>query len=218
MTAKRYEPKGSLSLRCDHMDYGRATLISNWHQAREAEPKDHNIHNKTKYDAKNNRSLHQSTYNRILDVTDGRFPISTSRDHMDQIKLRKDFEEKISRQPMIDQPSFHHTDKERNTGTPDRGFGSILPRHPPTHNKRYLDTTYRVDYQDTCPYEVKLPEPIVETDNSAAVKKCHSQFTDVADYRRHGRNTWHDESGQYANRELKTEVFKTTNPIPERLL
>jgi len=28
--AKKYEPKGSLSLRCDHMDYGRATLVSNW--------------------------------------------------------------------------------------------------------------------------------------------------------------------------------------------
>ena len=53
---------------------------------------------------------------------------------------------------------------------------------------------------------------------SAACRKCHSQFTDVDDYRRRGENTWHDESGRYANSELKTEIFKPTNPIPERLL
>ncbi|XP_057305932.1 cilia- and flagella-associated protein 95-like isoform X1 [Hydractinia symbiolongicarpus] len=215
--AKRYEQKGSLSLRSDHMDYGRATLVSNWHQAREAEPKDHDIHKIGQYDAKN-RNLHQSTYNRILNVTDGTFPVSTSHDHMNQIKLRKDFEEKVSRHAMIDHSTFHHTTKHRNTGTPERGFGSILPRHPTNHNTRYLDTTYEVDYRNTYPYE---PSPVIvndDKDESAAYRKCHSQFTDVADYRRHGRNTWHNESGTYANSETKKEVFKTTNPIPERLL
>ena len=57
------------------------------------------------------------------------------------------------------------------------------------------------------------PEP----DRSAAWRKCHSQFTDVDDYRRHGLNTWHDESGVYANSAIHGEVFKPTNPIPERL-
>ena len=58
----------------------------------------------------------------------------------------------------------------------------------------------------------------MEKDNIIAYKKCHSQFTDTADYRRLGLNTWQDESGFYANTETKREVFRSTNPIPERLL
>lgn len=83
---------------------------------------------------------------------------------------------------------------------------------------RYLDTTYEVDYRNTYPYEPSSVIVTEDKDESAAYRKCHSQFTDVADYRRHGRNTWHNESGTYANSETKKEVFKTTNPIPERLL
>ena len=75
-----------------------------------------------------------------------------------------------------------------------------------------------MDYKDTYPYEVCTPVEVAEKDNSAAYRKCHSQFTDTADYRRNGRNTWHDETGLYANAEVKSEVFKTSNPIPERLL
>ncbi len=55
-------------------------------------------------------------------------------------------------------------------------------------------------------------------DNSSAFKKCHSQFTDSADYRRPGLNTWQDESGTYANSEIKQQTFKASNPIPDRLL
>ena len=57
------------------------------------------------------------------------------------------------------------------------------------------------------------PEP----DQSAAWRKCHSQFTDVDDYRRHGPNTWHNESGVYANTALRTDIFKPRNPIPDHL-
>ena len=52
-------------------------------------------------------------------------------------------------------------------------------------------------------------------DKSAAYRKCHSQFTDTADYRRPGRNTWQDESGVYSNTHYKQQVLKPTNPIPE---
>lgn len=54
-------------------------------------------------------------------------------------------------------------------------------------------------------------------ENTVAYKKCHSQFTDVDDYRRHGRNTWHNETGMYGNSEAKKDVFKPTDTIPERL-
>jgi hypothetical protein len=54
------ERKGSLTLRSDHMTYGRATLNSNWHQAREAEPKDYDIGADV-----NARNLHKATYDRL---------------------------------------------------------------------------------------------------------------------------------------------------------
>ncbi|KAH0628276.1 hypothetical protein JD844_009193 [Phrynosoma platyrhinos] len=53
---------------------------------------------------------------------------------------------------------------------------------------------------------------------SVVHRKCHSQFTDTADYRRHGINTWQDESGVYANADLKLKVFPVTNPIPTNVL
>lgn len=40
-------------------------------------------------------------------------------------------------------------------------------------------------------------------DDSAALKRCLSQFTDATGHRRPGRNTWQDESGIYANGSLK---------------
>ena len=50
-------------------------------------------------------------------------------------------------------------------------------------------------------------------DKSLALKKCHSQFTDTADYRRPGRNTWQDESGLYANSHFKAELYVKTDPF-----
>lgn len=207
------ERKGSLFLRSDHMDYARPTLVSNWHQAREAEPKDYDI----KDYQPQKRNLHNSTYHRIGNVTDGSLPDTTSHDQMEQaVKLKSDFETRDTRRQMVDINTFNSVSFKRDTGAPDRGFGSVLPRHPQNHGKRYLDTTYRVDYDSPYPYEQqKTPPP--EPDRSPAWRKCHSQFTDVDDYRRHGANTWHDESGVYANSAIRGEVFKPTNPIPERL-
>ena len=52
-------------------------------------------------------------------------------------------------------------------------------------------------------------------DQSAAYRKCRSQFTDTGDYRRPGRNTWQDESGIYANSHYKQQVFQSTKPIAD---
>lgn len=64
-------------------------------------------------------------------------------------------------------------------------------------------------------FSPQTPPP--EPDQSALWRKCHSQFTDVDDYRRHGLNTWHDETGVYANSMVRDQVLKPTNPIPDRL-
>lgn len=47
-----------------------------------------------------------------------------------------------------------------------------------------------------------------------ANKRCISQFTDVTNHRRTGRNTWFDESGVYTNAKIKEQVLPAQkNPI-----
>lgn len=57
-----------------------------------------------------------------------------------------------------------------------------------------------------------------EYNSSPLWKKCHSQFTDVDDYRHHGNNTWHNQSGCYANQDVRGTVVRKTDTIPQRLL
>uniref|UniRef100_A0A8C8RFP6 Chromosome 9 open reading frame 135 n=1 Tax=Pelusios castaneus TaxID=367368 RepID=A0A8C8RFP6_9SAUR len=83
------------------------------------------------------------------------------------------------------------------TGLPQTGVGAVLPRHPSDHFKMLVG-----------------PQT---GDYSIVHRKCHSQFTDTADYRRHGINTWQDESGIYANADIKQKVFPVTNPIPSNV-
>ena len=64
------------------------------------------------------------------------------------------------------------------------------------------------------PTEVEIAKDIAKTNT---YKKCHSQFSDTADYRRFGRNTWQDESGVYANSALEHELFPLTSTIPPQL-
>ena len=61
-------------------------------------------------------------------------------------------------------------------------------------------------------------EDTTATSSSAVWKKCHSQFTDVDDYRRHGNNMWQDQSGCYATSKLRTTAVPKTDTIPSRLL
>ena len=212
------ERKGSLFLRSDHMDYGRETLVSNWNQARESEPKDYDI--KDIDPAK--RRLHLSTYKRVGNGNINTSSlISTSHDQMQEaIKLKSEFQPKETRVPMINKDNFDRANLNRDTGCPDRGYGSVLPRHSVNHNKRYLDTTQRVDFQPPYPYTPKTPEidDPYEYNSSPLWKKCHSQFTDVDDYRRHGNNTWHNQSGCYSNQEIRGTVVPKTDTIPSRLL
>lgn len=66
-------------------------------------------------------------------------------------------------------------------------------------------------------FTILQEKPTDFPDLSPAYRKCNSQFTDTADYRRPGRNTWQDESGVYANTHYKRQVMQPTNPIPPTL-
>nr|XP_002130464.1 protein C9orf135-like [Ciona intestinalis] len=209
------ERKGSLYLRSDHMNYSRSTLNSNWHQAREAEPKNYDINS---FPIPPGRNLHTTTYARIGNITDGSLPLPTTKAALEQISLKDDFTEQVTRKNMIDVGSFANADISRNIpSAPNSGFGSVLPRHHPDHDKLHLETTHRADFTAPYPFTPAPECPPEFADNSAAYRKCISQFTDTADYRRVGKNTWQDESGVYANTHEKRRVFPSTNPIPERL-
>ncbi|KAK7100838.1 cilia- and flagella-associated protein 95-like [Littorina saxatilis] len=205
------ERKGSLFLRANHMNYSRAILNSNWHQARESEPKDYNISQDPV------RDLTIATYNRIGNVTDGSLPETTYQDMSQQVFLKPKFMEQDNVRPMINKETLQHAHIDRDTGDPKEGYTSVLPRHNKDYNKYYLETTHRSDFKAPYPF---IPEPEVPADfpdQSAAVRRCHSQFTDTSDFRRPGRNTWADESGIYANTHFKREIFVPRNPIPKSL-
>ena len=58
----------------------------------------------------------------------------------------------------------------RDTGHPKRGFGAVLPRHHPEHDKQHMETTNRADYKPPYPY---VPVPVSKSfyDGCASAKK-----------------------------------------------
>lgn len=45
----------------------------------------------------------------------------------------------------------------RDLGTPQRGFGSVLPRHNPDYNKFHLESTHRADFTPPDPEYTPVP-------------------------------------------------------------
>ncbi|XP_059144331.1 cilia- and flagella-associated protein 95-like [Physella acuta] len=212
--------KGSLTLRSNQMNYSRAILNSRWHQARESEPKDYDL-NKHPI-----RTMSFSTYKRIGNDTDGSLPNTTYQDQVNQIYQKPLYETRDVYKPLVQPETLASVVAgiDRDTHDPKEALGSILPFHSPDHNKFYLDTTYNSDYVPPYPFVHKETEekkqvneePVEE--KTKAFKKMKSQFTDTADYKRNGWNTWQDESGIYANSHYKAQVFPKTETIPERLV
>ncbi|ETE61720.1 hypothetical protein L345_12529, partial [Ophiophagus hannah] len=133
------------------------------------------------------KNLCQSTYWRF-GTMDQKW-ITTYQDYLSSPCSKKEYKELEVSKPLVDEDGFH----------------TIVV-------DRFMDTSYRLDYVP--PYDY-IPYVIPDTSGYSVVhRKCHSQFTDTADYRRHGINTWQDESGVYANTDLKQKVFPVTNPIP----
>ncbi|XP_073508754.1 cilia- and flagella-associated protein 95 isoform X2 [Phyllobates terribilis] len=204
------ERKGSLYLRSNHMHYDKPTKVSGWHQSREAEPKDYDV-NEAPLGKKN---LSQSTYRRFGNVTSEDWHTTTEH-QLSQVHLKGDYEGRDVGKQMVNEDNLDTLNLKRQTGLPDSGFGAVLPHHNKPHNKMHLITTYGIDYM--VPFRYTTFPKVPEVPNYSAFKKCHSQFTDTADYRRHGRNTWQDESGIYTNREVRQKVFKPTCPITPHL-
>jgi len=187
------------------LPYDERILVSNWQEAALGYPKD--------FDSNFPDLINKRAANyRRWGMEDQTCPISECRDRMADVERKGEFTEKQTRLPMINAENFFRlVSLERPMSLEGR---QPLPRHSKDHNKGRYNTTYCVDYLAPYSYTPKPPNPI-EIDWSPAVRRMKSQFTDVADYRRNGRNTWLDESGIYANQEAKRKFFPIRNPLLE---
>jgi len=190
------ERKGTMFLRSDEMHYGRAVLTSKWHQAREAEPKDYDMN---KADV---RDLRKSTYKQIGTISDS-LPDSTYTDHFTAKTLppRQNGE--------AEKKTDHQIEKELGRSL---HATVVMPVHSSAKYPHHYLTTHLDDYRPYGSYTSNIEalrrqkeeeDKARDAVNSAAVRRCLSQFADTTGPRRAGRNTWQDESGVYANSALK---------------
>lgn len=188
-------------LRSDEMNYGRAVLNSNWHQAREAEPKDYDLSKAPV------RDLRQSSYKQLGTVSNT-LPNSTYVDGFTEKfeELRKANEQF----PM--KKTDRQVEKEMGRSLHARVF---MPEHDTTKYPHHYVSTHIADYRafnsgdSTDSLEMRMrkqreEEEATEAVDNVAVRRCISQFSDTTNHRRSGRNTWQDESGKYANSALKS--------------
>lgn len=91
---------GGLTLRSNHADYGRPTLVYNWHHRREAEPKDYDIHEISL----GSKNLCSSTYCR-LGTMDQKW-ITTYQHYMSQPYRNKEYKKLDIHKPLLDEDNF----------------------------------------------------------------------------------------------------------------
>ncbi|XP_024262742.1 protein C9orf135 isoform X2 [Oncorhynchus tshawytscha] len=173
------------------MYYSRPTLISNWHKNREAEPKDYDF--SLCPDGK--KKLSKSTYKHFGTYMDADWSTSTET-QMSQYLLKRDYEPKKILKSMVEADHFQSADFDKRT-------------------VRKLDSTYAVDYLP--PWDSSKEARTMKSraaDSIPDYRKPQSQFTDTADYRRGGRNTWQDESGVYGTLGATSRAqAQPSNPI-----
>ncbi|XP_059780861.1 cilia- and flagella-associated protein 95 [Balaenoptera ricei] len=194
------ERKGSLTLRSHHKKYSKPVLVYSWHRDRETYPKDYDIEGPEEV-----KKLCNSTYWR-LGTNEPPIWISETHEKMAQVCLNTELAEMKSK-ALLNEETMSSGIIERDTGLPTTGFGALFPRHP---SDWCALTTYAEEYAP--PYEYQpLGYPCQDDDYSVVHRKCHSQFTDLNGSKRFGINTWHDESGTYANSYVKRELYPLTS-------
>uniref|UniRef100_G1SVV7 Cilia and flagella associated protein 95 n=2 Tax=Oryctolagus cuniculus TaxID=9986 RepID=G1SVV7_RABIT len=195
------ERKGSLTLRSHHKKYSKPVLVYSWHRDREAFPKDYDIESSTEV-----KKLCNSTYWR-LGTDEPPTWISETHEQMSQVCLNTELAE-IKSKALLNEETLCSGIIGRDTGSPATGFGAVFTRHPPDWGKMYTLTTYAEEY--TPPYDYPSHGCRCQDDYSVVHRKCRSQFTDLNGSKRFGINTWHDESGIYANSCIKRKLYPLT--------
>ncbi|XP_058928740.1 cilia- and flagella-associated protein 95 isoform X1 [Kogia breviceps] len=197
------ERKGSLTLRSHHKKYSKPVLVYSWHRDRETYPKDYDIEGPEEV-----KNLCNSTYWRI-GTNEPPIWISETHEKMAQVCLNTELAE-IKSKALLNEETMSSGIIERDTGLPVTGFGALFPRHP---SDWCALTTYAEEYAP--PYEYQpLGDPCQDDVYSVVHRKCRSQFTDLNGSKRFGINTWHDESGTYANSYVKRKLYPlTSDPV-----
>ncbi|XP_002708282.2 cilia- and flagella-associated protein 95 isoform X1 [Oryctolagus cuniculus] len=195
------ERKGSLTLRSHHKKYSKPVLVYSWHRDREAFPKDYDIESSAEV-----KKLCNSTYWR-LGTDEPPIWISETHEQMSQVCLNTELAE-IKSKALLNEETLCSGIIGRDTGSPATGFGAVFTRHPPDWGKMYTLTTYAEEY--TPPYDYPSHGCRCQDDYSVVHRKCRSQFTDLNGSKRFGINTWHDESGIYANSCIKRKLYPLT--------
>ncbi|XP_026787415.3 cilia- and flagella-associated protein 95 [Pangasianodon hypophthalmus] len=165
------------------MNYSKKTLISDWHKHIEAEPKDYDI----SACGDGQRKLHKSTYKHFGTHLDADWRTTTQ-----MAQSEKGHEAKHTAKLMVQADYFHSLVFDRETGTSDTAGKSVLSCYQPSCNENELITTYAMDYvppHNTTKQAMQAKELM---DRTLDFRRHQSQFTDVADHRRWGRNTWQD--------------------------
>ncbi|XP_015390913.1 MAM domain-containing protein 2 isoform X9 [Neofelis nebulosa] len=200
------ERKGSLTLRSHHKKYSKPVLVYSWHHDREAYPKDYDIEGPEEI-----KKLCNSTYWRLgtnePPLLFFQIWISETHEQMAQVYLNRELAT-IKRKALLNEETMSSGIIERDTGLPATGFGALFTRHPPDHRKMCALTTYAEDYAP--PYDYQPFDYPCQDDYSIVHRKCRSQFTDLDGSKRFGINTWHDESGIYANSYIKQKLYPLT--------
>ncbi|XP_026994284.2 protein CFAP95 isoform X1 [Tachysurus fulvidraco] len=163
------------------MNYSRKTLVSDWHKNRESEPKDCEYRD-------GQRQLHKSTYKHF-----GTHSYADWRTTTQIAQSEKEHKAKDPAKSMVQADYFHSLVFDRETGTSDTAHKSVQSCSQSTCNDYELLTTYSLDY--TYPPSVTSKQAIQAKDSmdrELDFRRRQSQFTDVADHRRLGRNTWQD--------------------------
>jgi len=74
--------------------------------------------------------------------------LSTQHDVMSEVgRLQDDYKTREAHKKLVTYDTFFNVQYERDTGRPERGYGCVLPRHPPNYRKPYMVTTYEVAYK-----------------------------------------------------------------------
>ena len=64
-------------------------------------------------------------------------PETTTQEAMNEVhKLKKDVQTRDTVHTMVTYDNFHHCTVKRETGRPEKGYGSVLPTHRPEHGMR----------------------------------------------------------------------------------
>ncbi|XP_024410423.2 cilia- and flagella-associated protein 95 isoform X1 [Desmodus rotundus] len=195
------ERKGSLTLRSHHKKYSKPVLVYSWHRNREAYPKDYDIEGPEEV-----KKLCNSTYRRF-GTDEPQIWISETHEQMAQVFLNTNLAQ-IQSKALLNEETMNSGIIERDTGLPVTGFGALFTTHPPDRRKMCSLTTYTESYAP--PYDYQPLDYPCQDDYSIVHRKCRSQFTDLNGSKRLGINTWHDESGIYANSHVKQKLYPLT--------